>query len=185
MCLLGKLGSAPSVWGESWTLSGPYDRHGEGVLLCQKTQHRGRPTPCYRLCCRWCCTRRSSRSHLDHWGRRFDWIAFWWMRQFCRVCAIASCWVEGYVVQLRHSLDCNCSSTACQVSVRNFYGFKFRLLTRRDSHAHSFSHQNRPTFIITCTFKPLHDLHTKTKPDKKTRTWLETFQSCPQATTTN
>ena len=33
-----------------------------------------------------------------------------------------------------------------RLSARNFYGFKFRLLTRRDSHVHSFSHRNRPIF---------------------------------------
>ena len=52
------------------------------------------------------------------------------------------------------------------VSARNFYGFKFRLLTRRDSHAHSFSHRNRPTFVITCTFKP----HFMTFAPRRTQT---------------
>ena len=56
------------------------------------------------------------------------------------------------------------------LSARNFYGFKFRLLTRRDSHVRSFSHRNRPTFVIICTFNSFHDLHTKTNIDKKTRT---------------
>ena len=56
-----------------------------------------------------------------------------------------------------------------RVSACNFYGFKFRLLTSRDSHTCSFSHKNCHTFVLTCTLTP-YNFQTKMNMDKKTRT---------------
>ena len=71
-----------------------------------------------------------------------------------------------------------------RLSARNFYGFKFRLLTSRDSHARSFSHRNRPTLVLTCTFTPLRPSH-QDEHGQEDKNRLKIFQSCPQATTTN
>ena len=71
------------------------------------------------------------------------------------------------------------------MSVHNFYGFKFRLLTSCNSHTHSFSHWNHPTFSpFVLLSPPLRFTHQDEHGQRdKNRLWI--FQSCPQATMTN